>query len=385
METASILQVIPGFKPDVDGMGDFSRRLGTALWEKHSIRSHYVVFRKPHLPLDAGEIAPNTISYPSAATPALLLNHIEDLKKTRNFDAILVHYGPYSYSPLGRPKAFGKILDTLSKSSNLGIFFHELYASGKPWKRAFWTNREQKRCVVGLLRYATIAFTSNSEYMQKLENLNTTASQIVKIPVVSNIGEPLLLPSLSERMRQLIIFGQIANRTRLYKEHKETLETICRLLNIHTVIDVGSGSSTLIPSRLDRAVVRSVGWMDDQQLSILLSESIAGAIGYWPDVWEKSGVIAAYQAHGMIPVLIPLESRRTQIPSFVPYVVVEDLLKVATKDGSIPIEQMQSISDASHDYYLRNQSVYRCAEVIASSFINRHAHMENSRSLLDQQ
>jgi hypothetical protein len=125
--------------------------------------------------------------------------------------------------------------------------------------------------------------------------------------------------------------------------------------------------------------------MDDQQLSILLSESIAGAIGYWPDVWEKSGVIAAYQAHGMIPVLIPLESRRTQIPSFVPYVVVEDLLKVATKDGSIPIEQMQSISDASHDYYLRNQSVYRCAEVIASSFINRHAHMENSRSLLDQQ
>jgi hypothetical protein len=372
MEITSILQVVPGFKPDVDGMGDFSRRLGTALWEKHSIRSHYVVFRQPDVPLDVREIAPNTISYPSGASPALLLNHIEELRRISNFDAVLVHYGPYAYSPLGRPKVFGKTLETLGRGSNLSVFFHELYASGRPWKRAFWTNSEQKQCVADLLRQTTIAFTSNSEYMQKLESLNMAATPLVKIPVVSNIGEPLLLPPLAERTRQLVIFGQLANRTRLYKKHKGTLKTVCKLLGVHTVIDVGSGSSSLIPSQLNQAVVRSVGWMDDQQLSALLSDSIAGVIGYWPDVWEKSGVMAAYQAHAMIPVLIPLESRRAQAPSFVPYVVVEDLVRAVTKDGSISIEQMQSISNASHDYYLQNQSVYRCAEVIGSRLISRH-------------
>lgn len=369
MEIRSILQIVPAFRPDVDGMGDFSRRLGSALWEKYSIRSHYVVFRQPRLPLDVREIAPNTISYPSASSSAFLLSHVEDLRKIRTFDAILVHYGPYAYSPLGTPKAFGKTFDTLGKDLNLSVFFHELYASGRPWKRAFWTKKEQKQCVADLLRETTIAFTSNSEYMQKLESLNMAASPIVKIPVVSNIGEPLLLPPLAERTRQLVIFGQIANRVRLYKEHKGTLQATCKLLGVHTVIDVGSGSSSLIPSQLGQAVVRRVGWMDDPQLSALLSDSVAGAIGYWPDVWEKSGVMAAYQAHAMIPVLVPLESRRTQAPPFVPYVVVEDLCRVATKDGSISIEQMQSISDASHGYYLQNQSVYRCAEVIASRLL----------------
>ncbi len=38
MAPRSILQIVSGFKPSVDGMGDFARRLGAVLWSQHSIQ-----------------------------------------------------------------------------------------------------------------------------------------------------------------------------------------------------------------------------------------------------------------------------------------------------------------------------------------------------------
>jgi len=371
MPAQSILQIVSGFKPSVDGMGDFARRLGDALHRHSGIRSHFLVYRAPKTGFDSDkireEIQPNTLSYAAAATPAAEAEAIAELLHNRGFDCALIHYGPYGYSSVGEPAAFVALIEELARNLPVLVFFHETYASGKLWERAFWTNPQQRSSMTRLLEAAQVSFTSNAKYMLRLETMSRTGRPPVKIPIFSNIGEPANLRPLQERPRQLVIFGQLVTRIRLYREQRQTLEAICGKLRIESVIDVGSGKSDHIPATLAGIAVQSRGWMDEDSLSRLMADSIAGIIGYWPDVWEKSGVLAAYQAHALVPILVELEPRHIPAPSYLPYILPEEVLRLTGKENSVSDAVLQKIADASHAYYMQYQSVNRCAEVIAAS------------------
>jgi hypothetical protein len=358
MQPGSILQIVSGFKPSVDGMGDFARKLGDKLWERHQIRSHFVVYRTPATPFDAKEISPNTISYATDVSLDALSRAIEGSLLSGSFDSVLLHYGSYAYSSNGRPDAFVRMISQFAKSTRFLIFFHELYAIGMPWRRAFWTMREQKQSVGDLVAGAAALFTSNARYVEQLSGFDRRGIPITKIPIFSNIGEPQLLRPLHQRTRQLIIFGQLPTRLRLYRRHRK--------LGIESVVDVGSGKSPQIPTQLGGAQVRSAGWMEDRQLSDLMADSMAGIIVYWPDRWEKSGVIAAYQAHAVVPILVELEAGRSKSQPFVPYLLPREIAKLAATAGNrVPDAKIQQIADAAHDQYQKNQTADHCADTIA--------------------
>ena len=371
MPAQSILQIVSGFKPSVDGMGDFARRLGDALHRHSGIRSHFLVYRTPKTAFDPDEIRdeiqPNTLSYPAEATPPAAAEAIAELRRQQDFGCALLHYGPYGYSSIGEPAAFVALIEELARSLPVLVFFHETYASGMPWKRAFWTNPQQRSSMVRLLELAQVSFTSNAKYMRRLETMSRTGHPLVKIPIFSNIGEPANLRPLANRSRQLVIFGQLVTRIRLYREQHEALEAICRKLRIESVVDVGSGQSPHIPATLAGIPVQSRGWMDENALSLLMADSVAGIIGYWPDVWEKSGVLAAYQAHALVPILVKLEPRHIPAPSYLPYILPDEVLRLSDKENSVPDAVLQKIADDSHAYYMQYQSVNRCAEAIAAS------------------
>ena len=105
--------------------------------------------------------------------------------------------------------------------------------------------------------------------------------------------------------------------------------------------------------------------MEEQVLSGLLADSVAGIIGYWPDVWEKSGVMAAYEAHALLPILVELEPRLLTEPAYVPYLTAEGLERLADGDGVVSNDRLQKAVNAAYAYYRSNQSVERCAEQIA--------------------
>jgi hypothetical protein len=367
MPAASLLQIVPGFKPDVNGLGDFARILGDVLWKKKSIQSHFAVYDRPKKSFDPQQISPNTISYAAEATPQALLAHIRDLCTRQKFDHVLIQYGSYAYSSKGMPLAFARAVEELASTLRVSIFFHEVWATAMPWKRAFWTYPEQRKAALILARNAQVIFTSNSEYIRSLQRLNVPGAVIRKAPVISNVGEPDDPLPLSSRARQLVIFGQFSNRRVLYEQHLDALRDICKLLRIETIVDVGSGQSSIILSVVDAVEVKRAGWMDEQQVSTLLSGSIAGLVCYTPDIWEKSGVIAAYQAHALVPILVPLQKRVTPEPAYLPYVSVASLAQLAAQDGVVPDSELQSIADASHAYYVVNQSVNHCADVISDS------------------
>jgi hypothetical protein len=75
--------------------------------------------------------------------------------------------------------------------------------------------------------------------------------------------------------------------------------------------------------------------------------------------------MAAYQAHAMIPILIPLEQRRTSAPDFVPYLLAEDIGRLDPKE-KLSNMKMQSFADAVHRYYMEHQSVICCTDAIAA-------------------
>lgn len=182
MPAQSILQIVSGFKPNVDGMGDFARRLGDALHTQSGIRSHFLVYRSPKTALDPAEILPNTLSYPTEASPGAAARAVTALRRHRDFDCALLHYGPYGYSSVGAPAEFVGLIEELSQTLPVLVFFHETYASGMPWKRAFWTNRQQRSSIVRLLEVAQVSFTSNAKYMQRLEKMSRIGRPLVKIP-----------------------------------------------------------------------------------------------------------------------------------------------------------------------------------------------------------
>jgi hypothetical protein len=368
MESTSILQIVSRFKPNVDGMGDFSRLLGGEFWRTYRIRSHFLVYEKPKTPLDAAEIAPDTVSYPAEATPEACLEEALALTGAHRFRCVLLHYGPYGYSWRGTPAAFCRAIEQLAARLDVLIFFHENYADGPPWKRAFWTRREQRQSMERLQRIAKVSFTSNEKYAALLKRSKPQGQALVRIPIFSNMGEPRGLRPLAERRRQMIVFGQLSTRLRLYKARK-TLEDLCRWLGIESIVDVGSGSDPRIPNLILGATVRKAGWLAETEVSALLAESTAGVICYWPDVWEKSGVIAAYQAHALLPILVPLDKRRLPRPPYVPYVELDDLRYLRGSEGKIPDAAVQAIVDKSHSYYVANQSLARCAEVIAAQIL----------------
>ncbi len=367
MESKAILQIVSGFKPSVDGMGDFARRLGAALFEKHSIRSHFLVYKQPKTPFDAAEIAPNTISYVGEPTPVALREALAALRSEHRFESVLLHYGPYAYSPNGRPAEFTRVMEELARETRLLVFFHEIFSNGHLWQRARWTRGEQRRCVQALLGVADVAFTSSAKYHWQVQPYNPTGREILQIPIFSNIGEPELLRPLRERTRRLIVFGQLNTRVRLYRNCRATLEEVCRKLRIESITDVGSGTSEFIPLDIEGAAVTRAGFMEEQALSDLMADSIAGIIGYWPDVWSKSGVIAAYMAHGLVPIMVEVEKRMIPKPDFLPYISQEGVAQLAS--GVASDERIQAIADAAHGWYLRSQSVVRCAEQIARAAV----------------
>lgn len=366
LSETTILQIVSGFKPSTDGIGDFARLLGETLVRDYSIRTHFLVHRKPERLIDPAEIAPNTLSYSEGTSQEQFRSALQEVFQQGTFHSVLLHYASYSYSRTGNPYSFCLGMEELAHRLPLDVFFHEVYADGPPWKRAFWTRGEQMRSVELLQRIRRAGFTSNRRFAAQLEQFPSAGSEIVRIPIFSNMGEPADITPLAARKRQMVIFGQRPTRLRLYKK-RQILEKICRSIGAESIIDVGSGTGGEIPESIAGRPVECAGWMSELQISQLLSESLAGVIGYWPDVWAKSGVIASYAAHGVLPIMVPLEPRPVPKDEPRPYVEVAELESLQQLDGRISDGVLQQIVDRTYGFYMAHQSVARSAETIASA------------------
>ena len=288
-----ILQIVPRIFPDVDGVGDYALQLAHQLCDRNQILSEFLVFR-PNPKLQP-QIAQFPVHRLENHTVQGLLDRVPD-----NVSTILLQYSnyPYLHGKLDAPIWLVDALKVLKhKGLRIIVMFHELPTLR--YKQIRCPNFIQRRVSRGLAQVADVVVTNNTAFQQTLARW--AKSPVQCIPNFSTIGALEEITPLSKRKRSLIVFGS-SDRTRVYRNNTETLNTICHTLDIDTLYDVGRPVEWDDGS-ISANVVRT-GFLSAAEVSALLAESLAGVFDYrrFPQNLAKSTVYAAYCAHGLLPI-----------------------------------------------------------------------------------
>jgi len=284
-----IVQIVPRLPPPFEGVGSFAQGLACALLESSNIASHLLA------------AAPGE---PGAEPEARAF--ADRLEREAEADPVLLHYAGYGYQPRGCP---GWLVDGITAWKSRGgrrlvTLFHEVYASGPPWRSSFWLSPAQHRLASRLAGLSDGRVTSLALYRRLLRR-RMPGLDIVVLPVFSTVGEPAEVLPLAARARRLVVFGGPGGRARAYNCHADKLAETCQLLDLEEVWDVGPPSppsSAAGPAEVAGRPLKRLGELPAAEVNALLAESFAGFVAYPPRFLAKSTVFAAYCAHGMLPL-----------------------------------------------------------------------------------
>jgi hypothetical protein len=217
-------------------------------------------------------------------------------------DCLLLHFSGYGYQQRGVPLWLVEQVSRLrGRFQAFGVVFHELYASSPPWGSAFWLGAWQKRIARQLLDLSDFWLTNREESGRWLLARREAAPHRV-LPVFSNVGEPASIDA--DRAPHLVVFGGPGVRANVYQWGGGEVFDCARSrgLVIHDIgpplQDAGLAQRLVI----EKAVVH--GKLSAQAVSQALSGARYGALSYPLDYASKSGVLAAYSAHGLCPILL---------------------------------------------------------------------------------
>jgi len=342
-----VISIVPRLFPAIDGVGDYALQLAQQLRKDFDIETHFIVGDpnwSSSTEIDGFPI--NKIAIRSAATlSSLLLNCCQGSTK------ILLHYVGHGYAEKGGcPIWLVRSLEdwkTKVVNAQLVTMFHELYAFNPPWRRNFWSFPLQQNLTTRLSRLSDRCLTNRQNNIKVLYKFSQGKhTQIPNLPVFSNIGEPDKVPSLVERQRRLVVFGQEKSRLRVYRESLGELSKACQILGIEEVWDIGPSINLSLASVGEVPIVR-MGERPAPEISNMMLKSIAGFLNYDPNLLAKSGIFAAYCSHGLVPISYRAGSRSLDgIKARENYWVPDDQ-SLAKK----PVEELQAIADNAYTWY----------------------------------
>ncbi len=351
-----ITAIVPQLPPTIDGIGDYALRLANQLQQDYDIHSQFVVGNPDWQ--DTSEIASFQAQAVATRTRADLLILLE---QTSVHDSVLLlHYVPHGYAAKACPFWLVEGLETWRAtfpSARLLTFFHELYALDwhRPWSSDFWLSPVQQHLTARLARLSDVCFTSTERYVHQLYRLSQgKQSEVPALPIFSNVGEPTTVLPLMQRQRQLIIFGQRHSKGRIYQDSNLLLKHVCQTLEIETILDIGP-TTGFAPTQVDGVPIQELGKLPVTDISQILSQSIAGFLTYDPRRLSKSGIFAAYCAHGLLPInhlglATSVDSLMSGIHYWVPPLA-----------QTLEWEQAQAVATMAHAWYqLHSLSAQAC-------------------------
>lgn len=330
--------IISRLPPDINGVGDYAVALARQLRRDHNIETEFIVCDKNWKGTDQID------NFPVKQLKTQSADSLFSVLSNRNL--VLLHYVNYAYAKRGCPFWLNDGLKQWKRTftqHRLVTFFHELYAFGPLWTSSFWLSPIQRRLAAELARMSDLTITSMSKYANKLSSWGVDV--YANMPVFSNVGEPSKLIPISNRVRRMVIFGGKGNRLRVYKENIDNLYAACRQLSVKEIYDIGPHLDIAIP-QLDDVRVIAVGPKPAQHVSSILLDSMFGVIDYFPGYMAKSGIFAAYCAHGVVPVCLRHNpSEADGINQGEHYLIIEKPLQGFT------VENLQVVSDTVYNWY----------------------------------
>ncbi len=283
-----IVQIVPQLPPHEEGVGGIAVALAEAL-RKRGVPSRFVV----PVPYGGGAVAAGLDALEIPPEPEALAEAVGD-------GPALLHYVGYGYHPRGVPRWLSSGL--ARSSAPLWTQFHEVWATGPPWRSSFWLAPRQRGIVRDLGDRSDRLSTSLDLYAAMVRSALSDPRRGVAVqPVLSGVGEPASPPlPYGAREPRLLVFGGPGLRARAYGEEASTIERAARALGLREIWDVGPGP--VAPAALGDLTVRRLGLLSAPDIGALFAGSAAGFLAYPLDLLGKSSAFAAYAAHGMLPV-----------------------------------------------------------------------------------
>jgi hypothetical protein len=364
-----LIQLVPRFPPDLDGLGDCAIALGDALWKHYAVATDFIVWKEarqvPELTVPGGEDYPHRVFRIHKRSPRELAKVLDTFIDEDHQPVLLLHYTSYAYSDQGTSWWLPGVLKQFVRRGGRVIgFFHELYAVGKFPSKTWASSRWQHRIFRELLELCVAAITSNSEYLEQMKRDNVARHPLLQGGVCSNVGELDSPAPFAGRPRRLLVFGKYLTRVALYQQHMTALQKILTHLDIEEIADVGEiGSMRDTLTRYSGPLegkLRIYGPLPVEEVATLMTQSVAGAVNYRYSLRSKSGVVGAYQAHALPVVLFA--------PPGEPDAVGPDLdclspaqILAEEKDSARLTSLLENAADAGFTFYRKHRS---CASII---------------------
>lgn len=303
-----VLQIVPQAPGTRDGVGDYALNLARALRRNHNIESTFLV---------ANETDVRTIEGFDVLTP---LDAADPVVTTSR--AVVLHYVNYAFQRRGVPFTLRDFAQRLRRQipGRWITMFHEMYASGAPWKSAFWLRPWQVRIARQLIRLSDVCFVSNDVIAREIRK-HAPQSRVRLVPIMSNFGEPQLQSFERTATRWAVCGGNalIARSLNSLATISDQLPEWCRPNHVDVIGGTDDDAVTAAANRLCRAIaslaVDRHPQITAEHASRILQQCAFGWLDYfgsgkvWPGMIFKSGSFAACCANGAVPVLHHREDR----------------------------------------------------------------------------
>jgi hypothetical protein len=279
-----ILQIVPHLPPPYEGVGTYAVALAGALGGE----ARFLV----------GDPAWTGERYGARAIPArTAADLLAALEETGEEGTVLLHYANYGYQRRGDP---AWLVEGLTRwHGRLVTLFHEVWASGPPWRSSFWLRPAQRRLAARLARRSEGLATTLEVYAGMLRPWSA-GREIAVLPVFSTVGEPAAVPAFGDRARRIVVFGGAGVRGRAYGRFLPALARAAREIAAEEIWDVGPPLP--LPAAAGGIPIRPLGVLPAGEVSGILLGAAAGFLAYPPAFLPKSTIFAAYCAHGALPV-----------------------------------------------------------------------------------
>jgi hypothetical protein len=301
----TVLQIVPHSPGTFDGVGDYALNLARALSANHGITTTFLVADKTALRSSEGY----------AVLFGLNGGLVTEL--TQKHEHVILHYVNYGYQARGVPfalRTFGQQLRRQLRGRWVTTF-HELYASGPPWKSEFWLRPFQVKIAHDLIDLSDACIVSNETIEKEIRAYNPR-KQLHLAPVISNFGEPALADFRAASPKRWAICGG----TTLVNQSLLSFERIHSLIPAAFFpghLDVIGGRDTNSTRDIVERLVRTIPGFSchyhpevtADEASLLLRQACFGWLDYFgktemsPGMILKSTAFAAFCAHAVIPVL----------------------------------------------------------------------------------
>ena len=301
----TVLQIVPHQPGTFDGVGDYALNLAQALSADHGIITTFLVAGKTSVTSIDGYAINSGLDPSESGALAQECEHV------------ILHYVNYGYQARGVPfslRAFVKQLRSQLRGRWVTMF-HELYASGSPWKSAFWLRPLQVRIARDMIDASSACVVSNSPIEAAIHAYDPR-KKVYLAPVMSNFGEPELSGVAAASPKRWAICGGTALIARSLALFEQLHQLIPESFAPEHLDVIGGHEEISIRASLDRLSRSRPGLSchykpeaSAELASDILRQTSFGWIDYfgagkiWPAMVLKSSAFAALCAHGIVPIL----------------------------------------------------------------------------------